>query len=236
MTTLRDFEKQIDIELLNQISRIGFYNFKKHIYRVEVDENSYGILIIEKSDRRTGDTWYVNPIIGFINKDIAKIYKEVTVSFSDSNTIETTVFRSLGYFTPRNTYITWDFTIGDRPNDMVTSLTKTIEQYVLPKFRELANPNNLLATMVKNEIGLEITNRLNVPLLLYIMGRPIDAISSAENYLSEIRPSPKNIELIEPDIFYNRDAAFSFFRQDKDPLYYKNYKAFFVELKKLCRV
>ena len=80
-------------------------------------------------------------------------------------------------------------------------------------------------------MGLQMTNRVKAPILLYSMGKKDEAIDFATKKLDEVRPSKKNKLIEEPKDFKSVDEAWSFFRRDKDPRYYYNYLQFYNRFK-----
>ena len=228
--TLKQFEKTLDQQLIKGLDLLGFSSGKKHIYHKSFENGKSGSILIEKTDRRTKNTWFVSVQILFTHNAIEQLVQEVANEFYNSDSIMNTVAEGLGYLTPENQYLTWDFTLGEKESKTqktMNNLLKTVEEYAIPKMEQLCNGQELLRVMINHEIGLQITNRVKAPILQYLMGDQSEAYELATSTLNEIRPTPKDTSIAEPENYASPEEAFTFFRRDKDPRYYFNYKLFY---------
>jgi len=228
--TLKQFEKILDQQFIEGFGLLGFSSKRKHIFFKEFDNGKSGSILIEKTDRRTKNIWFINVQVMFTHDAVELLAKELAKEFYNSNNIINTVFEGLGYLTPENQYLTWDFTLGEKESKIqktMSDLLKTVKVYAVPKMERLCNDSELLRVIKNHEIGLQITNRLKAPILQYLMGDQLGAYELATSTLKDIRPTPKDNSVTEPEYFASPEEAFAFFRRDKDPLYYFNYKIFY---------
>ncbi|MFD2036336.1 hypothetical protein ACFSKL_16145 [Belliella marina] len=227
--TLKQFEKELDEKLIKGFQSLDFFQVGKHHYSREFENGKVGSILVEKTDRRTKETWFINIQILFIHDKVEQLGQEVAKEFYAPNYIVNTVFENLGYLTPQNEYITFDFTIGQKESRIqktIDDLLETVEKHAVPMLKKLCDDEELFKKMRNNGLGLQITNQIKAPILLFLMGNQNEAYELATSTLAEIRPTPKNPQVQEPENFINSEEAFSFFRRDKDPLYYYNYKIF----------
>ena len=83
----------------------------------------------------------------------------------------------------------------------------------------------MLYALLTNKLGLQITNRIKIPILYYLMGFKDKGMEYIRNILQNERPTPKNAEIPEPE-FSTYKKALDYFRQDKDVRFYYGYSKF----------
>lgn len=236
--SIKILDKAIDQKLLEVFQSHGLEKKGKAVFHTILEEGKECEVIIEKTDRRTRNTFYLNPVINFIHNNIETLSKELAPDFYSPNTIVSTLFEPLGYLLPENIYKTYDFHISYNDKQVVNKvqyLVKDIEKYAIPKMKELCNDEFLLHTLKSHLLGIQITNRIKAPVLLCLLNRKEEAVELATDYLKEIRPTQKDLTVHEPEEFPSVEDAFSFFKRDEDPRYYFFYKKYYNRLKLQCR-
>lgn len=168
--TLKQFEKILDQKLIEGLGLLGFFAGEKNTYQKYFDNDKSGLILIEKTDRRTRNTWFIAPKVLFVHDSIELFAQELAKEFYTPNHIINTISEGLGYLTPQTEYLTWSFTVGEK-EDMTMktlySLFQTIEKYAIPKIEQLCKDEELLEVMKNNELGIQITNHIKAPILPY---------------------------------------------------------------------
>ena len=225
----------IDNKLQSRLKELGFQILKNQVFSKLLSENKYMTLMIERTDRRTKTTWFLNPIVGFVDERVEKLSQKIASEFYSPKLIDNTLFESLGYLLPEKGYKTYDFNVSDNDKKVdktMDTLVDHLASYATTRIGELVDDVTLFKVLSNNELGLKVTNLMKAPVLKYIMGMPDEAFNIAEENLRSIRPSQKDASLQEPN-FEEVEDAFNFFKRDKDPRYYFNYLRFYERFKQL---
>ena len=82
-------KKEIDNVINDSLSSIGFKK-KKGLYVYSINDNMDILLIIEKTDRRTRNTIYINPIVAILDKQVEQLYYELVSDIDSSKEIVNT--------------------------------------------------------------------------------------------------------------------------------------------------
>ena len=217
-----------------KLTSLGFFKDQEQvIYYKDFGNNKYASIHFDIHMNRTGTHLVVNPIMGFLHGHIEKTWKDLMPEYNlglglaGYNSI--TVQNNIGYYLNKKKYLNWKFSksISNTAFRIKIFLLFGSVHRVTRKLEKLRNDKLLLSKMMSNEIGLTISNRLKVPLLLWSMNRNKDAFNMAIQTLNSLRPNPKNPASIEPDIFEKSEDAWEFFKRDKDPIEYYTYKKFY---------
>nr|WP_299067261.1 hypothetical protein [uncultured Allomuricauda sp.] len=229
MKTIRELEKIIDLKLEEKFKSIGYVLTEENIFTRLYHEGKESFIMINKTRSKTEKICFVNPLIGFVNYEVENIGQIVAPEFYGPGYRVNTITQSLGYFTKKREFMEWEFFLDKNPSTIertTSSLVKTIKRFAIPKMELLSNDYELFQAMENNDIGLQITNRVKAPILLYVMSNKEEALNLVTKKLDELRPSKKDTSLEEPDNFKSVEEAWSFYRRDKDPRYYYNYLQF----------
>jgi hypothetical protein len=235
MDTFKLKDKEIDKVINDSISSIGFKKSKKGIYAKSVSDNVEILLIIEKTDRRTGNTFYLNPIVAIIDKHVEILYHELVTDIDTSKEIVNTAIVSLGYLTPENKYLTWTIPVTyseAQTKEVVVNLVSTFRNYAMPYLETLKERNELLISLQTSKLGLQKINHYKIPILYYLLGAKDKGLEYVRNILQNERPTPKKPEIPEPE-FSTYKEALDYFRQDKDVRFYYGYRSFEIKYENL---
>lgn len=235
MDILKFKNKDIDKRINYILSSIGFKKSKKGIYTKSINDYIEIFLIIEKTDRRTGNTLYLNPIVGIVEKNVENLYQELVTDIDNSKGIVNTATVSLGYLTPENKYIAWTIPVHyseDETQKVVDNLFSTFETHAIPYMETLKERDKLLSALQTNKLGLQKINQFKIPILYYLIGSKDKGVEYAKKVLHNEKPTPKNSEIPEPE-FTAYSEALDYFRQDKDVRFYYSYSRFLNNFKNL---
>ena len=228
-------KKEIDNVINDSLSSIGFKK-KKGLYVYSINDNMDILLIIEKTDRRTRNTIYINPIVAILDKQVEQLYYELVSDIDSSKEIVNTAITSLGYLTPQNTYLTWDIPITyseNKTKTVVDNLVSTLKKHVMPFLESLKDRRELLISLQAHKLGFVKINNFKIPILYYLLGEKNKGLIYARNVLQKERPTPKKTEIPEP-FFSTYKEALDYFKLDKDVRFYFSYKNFLVKYECLC--
>lgn len=227
--------KEIDIDKKtgSSLYSIGFKKKRKGLYTKRIADEIDIVVIIEKTDRRTGDTFYLNPIIGIVDNLVEKIYQDLVPDTSQE--ITNTASISLGYLTPESKYLTWTIPVHFnevQTLEVVNNLVLSIKAHALPFMETLKERSVLLKALQNNKLGTEKQNYFKIPILYYLEGLKHNGLEYAKGILEKEKPTPKNERYIEP-VFSTYKEALEYFRQDKDVRFYYSYCEFINSYKEI---
>ncbi|MEM8999850.1 MAG: hypothetical protein AAGB24_06265 [Bacteroidota bacterium] len=229
----KEIKRKFYDSIAQRLLLLGYTKDKKtSVFYKRFAVEKYGTIYFDCHFNKTGTHLHVNPTVGFLHGKVEelwhKLMPEYRIDFPMLRYDTTTVQTNIGYLTARNTYLNWRFSrsMGHLSFEFkILTLILSVMQTGF-QIRRYCNDGMLLKAMKNHKIGLQITNRLKAPLLLYVMGHEKEAFDLASHYLALQRPTPKNLDAQEPEFYNSQQEAWNFFKRDKDPITYYNYRLF----------
>lgn len=228
----KEIDKKISVSLLSD----GFRKKTKDVFVKNIIDDNDFILMVEKSDRKTGDTIFINPIIGVADNFVERVYRELAAGiFDTSKELVNTAVISLGYLMPENTYRTWSFSVSDnefKTQQVIDDLIYSVNAYAVSFIEKKIKENKLIDVLKDGTLGIQKSNYFKIPILYLKNGMKEEGLKFAEKILGEQRPTPKNPDVAEP-VFTSYEEAFGYFRRDKDVRFYYCFSGYIRNYEKL---
>ncbi len=228
----KEIDKKISISLLSN----GFRKKTKDVFVKSINDDNDFIILVEKSDRKTGDTIFINPIIGVADNFVERVYRELAAGiFDTSKELVNTAVISLGYLMPEKTDRTWSFSVRDdelKTQNIINDLLSSVNTYAFLKIEKLIKANKLTEALQNNTLGIQKSSYFKIPILFFKNGMKEEGLEYAKSVLEQQRPTPKNPDVAEP-VFTSYEEAFGYFRRDKDVRFYYCFSSYINNYRKL---
>jgi hypothetical protein len=232
---LRLKEKEIDKKMFESLLANGFRKNSKDFFLKSINDDTDFLLIVEKSDRETDDTIFINPVVGFADNFVEQVYRELAKVFDTSKELVNTAIVSLGYLMPGNTYRTWNISVTDdeiQTQRIIDDLISSIKLYAISFIGNLIRENKLIEALQNGKLGIQKSNYFKIPVLYFKNGTKTEGLKFAKLILEQQRPTPKDPNVAEP-VFSSYEEALGYFRRDKDVRFYFCYSDFIHNYEKL---
>ena len=141
---------------------------------------------------RPGEKIYkVNPVMGLINTKVEDLIHYCKDDWS-IKPYSPTIVKSIGYLTPKNTYMRWEIKKPRQINKEVNNLLKYITRYGIPWMEKMSDRDELLNALKARE-GIPGYFIYRIPALLVIMGKKDEALFYAESFYQQLKKSNKTV-------------------------------------------
>ncbi|HEY4784445.1 MAG TPA: hypothetical protein VIH57_00285 [Bacteroidales bacterium] len=235
MSQLKEKASIIDAYIRKELNALGFFEIDQYVFQKKLDEFSTGMIIIEKTDRRSRHTWFLSPTVGLINSRVEELYVEL-VDFIKDPTKLFTAMTSIGYLLPQADYKVWEFPINfsnEQIQLVVNDFILETQNHILPLLDKSLDLNHLLLLLQREKFGIMVFNNFKIPIIHYLLGEKDKGMQFINDVLNRARPSPKDPTRIIPLTFSSLEEISQYFRKDKDVKYYYHYLNFSVKYRNL---
>jgi hypothetical protein len=189
----------VNVRLIKEIRKLttdelikSGMQLKKRIFIYEMTKDVWGTLGLNEA---TGGFLEINPVIGVSNQTVEKLVLELREK--EATQIIATVSTHLGYLMPiYKSYRPWNFYEGKDYESKVKRMVATINKYGKRFMEANVDIKTLLTSMRKH--GSHQNNAYRIPVVYYLMGKPILAKEYILNELTKLGDThPWDIEYKE---------------------------------------
>jgi len=171
-----DFVKNVFRLLRADLASLGFEKRTRGILTITVSSDVLGWLGLNIATRGQKDFIEINPVIGVRNQRIEKLIADILGERFDE-VIPPTLTKSIGYLTPENRYISYNFSSQNPPDPVVASLIASVGKFGLPFIERHVEMATLVNSLRTGKFSIPFMVAYRVPAGLYLLGQNKDAIS-----------------------------------------------------------
>jgi hypothetical protein len=187
------------------IEKIGFFNVKGGIFRLNLTNDTSGWLGLPGATKKSGGRLFeINPVIGVRHQPLEKLTSELEGLPYDEY-IPPSIMTPIGYIMPEKIFIGWRFIQETHHEKRIQEMVDAIIDYGLPYIMANDSLEKMVHTMLHG-VNYQTHPHLRIPAGLYLLGRIDEAIDYIDKRLQlvEKRMTARHTPIDDDEIkFYS---------------------------------
>lgn len=178
--------KDVEQEITKELGNVGIDRKADMLFsHPALDEKVYGWIGLNTAVFPIERTISVNPVVGFIHKDIQKIAMNLTDKAYKKNH-PPLLGENVGYLMPQHTYTTWDFKGNKKDINEAQEISKALIEYGIPWIVRVSDLGECLVEMVEKKKGMPGQREYKIPIVLHYLGRTEEGRKFIEDFKLEM--------------------------------------------------